>query len=54
MTTRQFWALAAAVFAALTPLFAQIGVAQVGADFAPFVRSCVVVVLAALLTAMGQ
>lgn len=54
-TSWQFWALSAAVFAALTALFAKIGVAQVGSDFATFMRTCVVViVLAALLTATGQ
>lgn len=41
-----FWALLAAVFAALTAIFGKIGVAGVSADYATFVR--VVVILAAL------
>lgn len=51
----QFWALMAAVFAALTAIFAKVGVAGVGSDYATFIRTCVVVVvLAAILTATGQ
>ncbi len=51
----QFWALMAAVFAALTAIFAKVGVEDVGSDFATFVRT--VVVLAALgliVVATGQ
>ncbi|MFL9826775.1 EamA family transporter, partial [Rhodoplanes sp. SY1] len=45
----------AAVFAALTAIFAKLGVEAVGSDFATLVRTLVVVVvLAALLTATGQ
>jgi transporter family protein len=51
----QFWAISAAIFAALTAIFAKLGVSQIGSDFATFVRTCVVVVvLAVLLTATGQ
>ena len=42
----QFWAILSAVFAALTAIFAKVGVEDVGSDFATFVRT--VVVLAAL------
>jgi bacterial/archaeal transporter family protein len=42
----QFWALLSAVFAAFTAVFAKIGVAGVGSDFATFVRT--IVILAAL------
>ncbi|RAI40559.1 EamA family transporter [Rhodoplanes roseus] len=49
------WALLSAVFAALTAIFAKIGVEAVGSDFATFVRTLVVVVvLAAILAATGQ
>ncbi|MBY0294594.1 MAG: EamA family transporter [Methylobacterium sp.] len=51
----QAWALASAAFAALTAIFAKVGVDGVGADFATFVRTLVIVaVLGALLTASGQ
>lgn len=51
----QFWALLSAAFAALTAIFAKVGVENVGADFATFARTVVVVLaLGALLTATGQ
>lgn len=50
----QFWALLAAVFAALTAVFAKVGVAGVGSDFATFLRTLVVVAaLMLLLTLTG-
>lgn len=50
-----FWALLAAVFAALTAIFGKLGVEQVNADFATLLRTLmVVVVLAAIVTATGQ
>jgi transporter family protein len=50
-----FWAFASACFAALTAIFAKIGVAEVNSDFATFLRTCVIVaVLGAILTATGQ
>jgi transporter family protein len=42
----QFWAFLSATFAALTAIFAKVGVENVGSDFATIVRT--VVVLAAL------
>lgn len=49
------WALGAAVFAALTAIFAKLGVEAVGSDFATLVRTLVVVVvLTAIVTATGQ
>lgn len=39
------WALLSAVFAALTTVFAKLGVADVDADFATFLRTLVVVAL---------
>lgn len=51
----QFWAVLAAVFAALTAIFAKIGVEGVNSDFATFFRTIVVmVVLSAILLATRQ
>ncbi|GAA6203103.1 EamA family transporter [Aquicoccus sp. SU-CL01552] len=48
--TWQFWALLAAIFAAMTAIFAKLGVAEVNSDFATFLRTLVVIaVLAAIL-----
>jgi transporter family protein len=50
----QFWALLAAVFAALTAVFAKIGVSDIGTGMATLVRTLVVVVvLAVILTLTG-
>src|SRR5690349_7585457 len=50
----QFWALMSACFAALTAIFAKVGVENVGSDFATFIRTVVILVaLAAILTATG-
>jgi bacterial/archaeal transporter family protein len=51
----QFWAILAAVFAALTAIFAKIGVEGVGADFATFIRTIVILLaLGAILLATRQ
>lgn len=51
----QFWAVLSAGFAALTAIFAKIGVANVNSDFATFVRTIVIiVVLAGMLTVLGK
>jgi transporter family protein len=51
----QFWALLAAAFAALTAIFAKVGVENVNSDFATFIRTVVIVlVLGAILAATGQ
>jgi transporter family protein len=51
----QFWAVLSAVFAALTAIFAKVGVANVNSDLATFVRTVVVIVaLAAFLTATDR
>ena len=53
--TWQSWALLSAVFAALTALLAKVGVQEVSADLATFIRTLVVLAaLAALLHATGQ
>ena len=50
-----FWALLSAGFAALTAIFAKIGVENINSDFATFLRTLIIgCVLAAMLTASGQ
>ena len=50
-----FWALLSAAFAALTAIFAKVGVESVNSDFATFIRTCVIlVVIAAMLFALGE
>ena len=50
----QLWALLSAVFAALTAVFAKVGVEGVNSDFATFARTVVVLVaLGAILLATG-
>ena len=51
----QTWALLSAAFAALTAIFAKVGVENVGSDFATFVRTIVILGAAgAILAATGQ
>jgi transporter family protein len=51
----QLWAALSAAFAALTAIFAKIGVENVNSDFATFIRTIVVLIaLAAILFATGQ
>ena len=51
----QFWAVLSAGFAALTAIFAKIGVDNINPDFATFVRTIIILLcLAAILTATGQ
>ena len=51
----QFWAALSAVFAALTAIFAKVGVENVNFDLATFIRTIVVVlVLALIVAATGQ
>lgn len=45
----QFWAILAAVFAALTAIFAKIGVTDINSNFATFLRTIVVVLALGLL-----
>lgn len=50
-----FWALLSAMFAALTAIFAKVGVAGINSDFATLIRTFVVIaVLAAIVAATGQ
>ena len=51
----QLWALLSAGFAALTAIFAKVGVEHVNSDLATFIRTLVIVaVLALILAATGQ
>lgn len=51
----QLWAVLSAAFAALTAIFAKIGVENVSSDFATFIRTVVILAaIALLLAATGQ
>jgi transporter family protein len=54
-TSWQFWALMSACFAALTAIFAKVGVETVNSDFATFIRTIVILlVVGGILFATGQ
>jgi transporter family protein len=51
----QLWALLSAAFAALTAIFAKVGIENVNSDFATFVRTIVILMaLGAILFGTGQ
>lgn len=51
----QLWALLSAAFAALTAIFAKIGIENVNSDFATFIRTIVILcALGAILVGTGQ
>lgn len=53
--TWQMWALLSAVFAALTAIFAKVGVENVNSDFATLIRTVVIlIVLTAILVSLGE
>jgi transporter family protein len=53
--TWQTWAVLSAVFAALTAIFAKVGVENVNSDFATFIRTIVILlVLTAILFVLGE
>ncbi len=55
LPTWQFWAVLSAIFAALTAIFAKVGVENVNSDLATFIRTIVVIVtLGFLLAVTGQ
>ena len=41
----QFWALLSAVFAALTAIFAKVGIENINSDFATFIRTIVIMLV---------
>lgn len=55
LSSWQLWAVLAAIFAALTAIFAKVGVENVNSDFATLIRTVVILlVLAAIVAATGQ
>ena len=55
LMTWQSWALLSAVFAALTAIFAKIGVAGINSDMATLIRTVIILgVLAVIVVATGQ
>jgi len=55
MSSWQLWAVRSAVFAALTAIFAKVGVEHVNSDLATFIRTCVILLTLALIVyATGQ
>jgi bacterial/archaeal transporter family protein len=51
----QFWALLSAAFAALTAIFAKVGVENINSDFATLIRTVIIlIVLAAIVGATRQ
>lgn len=55
LTSWLFWALLSAAFAALTAIFAKVGISNVNSDFATFIRTIVIILtIAFILTLTGQ
>ena len=55
LSSWQTWAVLSAVFAALTAIFAKVGVENINSDLATFIRTCVVIAALGLLLAVtGQ
>jgi transporter family protein len=55
LTTWQSWAFLSAVFAALTAIFAKIGVSDINSDMATLIRAVIILcVLALIVLATGQ
>ena len=55
LVSGQFWAVLSAGFAALTAIFAKVGIENVNSDFATFIRTIVILcVLGAILAGTGE
>lgn len=55
LDTWQFWAILSAIFAALTAIFAKVGIENVNSDFATFIRTIIILlVLGVIITLTGQ
>lgn len=55
LSSWQFWAILSAAFAALTAIFAKVGVSAINPDFATLIRTVVILsVIAAIVAATGQ
>jgi transporter family protein len=50
----QFWAVLSAVFAALTAIFAKVGVENINSDFATFIRTIVILIVLAVILFFTQ
>ncbi len=50
----QLWAILSAVFAALTAIFAKVGVTAVNSDFATFLRTIVILAVTAFIVALRR
>ena len=51
----QFWAVVSAMFAALTAIFAKVGIENINSDFATLIRTFVIIgALCVFLTVSGQ
>lgn len=48
----QFWAVGSAIFAALTAVFAKVGIEGVGSDFATFIRTIVILCAIVLMLSL--
>ena len=49
----QFWALLSAMFAALTAIFAKVGIENINSDFATLIRTCVILIVIAGIVIIG-
>ncbi|MCZ2126255.1 MAG: EamA family transporter [Anaerolineales bacterium] len=49
LTTWQTWAALSAIFAALTTIFAKIGIENISSDFATFIRTCIILIITGAL-----
>ena len=49
----QFWAIGSACFAALTAIFAKVGIENVNSDFATFVRTVIILALVTAIMVVG-
>ena len=55
LTSWLFWALLSAAFAALTAIFAKVGISNVNSDFATFIRTIVIILTIAFISTLtGQ
>ena len=50
----QFWAIGSACFAALTAIFAKVGIENVNSDFATFVRTVIILALVTAIMVVGK
>ncbi|ULR44990.1 EamA family transporter [Rhizobium sp. K102] len=53
LTSWPLWALLSACFAALTAIFAKVGVENVNSDFATFIRTIVILLAAAIMVSVS-